>query len=154
MLVVPPFKAAHWMLRQRRPLEPALSEAKGRRYYSVELSYSGEISWRNPSVLSVLASCVSRKLACMSAGKGAAWLDAPVTGSKHGAEKGELTFMIGGDREVLDRAMPVLQVLGKKHIYCGAHGSGLSAKLAQNVIQSTMVEIFCEGLVLATKAGV
>jgi len=48
----------------------------------------------------------------------------------------------------------VLKVLGKKHIYCGAHGAGLCAKLAQNVIQSTMVEIFCEGFVLAAKAGV
>jgi len=97
---------------------------------------------------------VSRKLACHAAGKQASFLDAPVTGSKHGAEKGELTFMIGGEREVFERAMPVLKVLGKKHIYCGMHGAGLSAKLAQNVIQSTMLEIFCEGFVLATKAGV
>ena len=97
---------------------------------------------------------ISRKLACHLAGKQASFLDAPVTGSKHGAEKGELTFMIGGDRETFDRAMPVLNVLGKKHIYCGAHGAGLSAKLAQNVIQSTMVEIFCEGFVLAAKSGV
>jgi 3-hydroxyisobutyrate dehydrogenase-like beta-hydroxyacid dehydrogenase len=97
---------------------------------------------------------VSRKLACHVAGKQASFLDAPVTGSKHGAEKGELTFMIGGDREAFDRAMPVLSVLGKKHIYCGAHGAGLSAKLAQNVIQSTMIEIFCEGFVLAAKSGV
>lgn len=97
---------------------------------------------------------VSRKLACHTAGKQASFLDAPVTGSKHGAEKGELTFMVGGDRETFDRAMPVLKVLGKKHIYCGAHGAGLCAKLAQNVIQSTMVEIFCEGFVLAAKAGV
>ena len=97
---------------------------------------------------------VSRKLACHAAGKQASFLDAPVTGSKHGAEKGELTFMMGGEREVFERAMPVLKVLGKKHIYCGVHGTGLSAKLAQNVIQSTMVEIFCEGFVLATKAGV
>jgi 3-hydroxyisobutyrate dehydrogenase-like beta-hydroxyacid dehydrogenase len=97
---------------------------------------------------------VSRKLACHLAGKQASFLDAPVTGSKHGAEKGELTFMVGGEREVFERAMPVLKVLGKKHIYCGTHGAGLSAKLAQNVIQSTMLEIFCEGFVLATKAGV
>ena len=97
---------------------------------------------------------VSRKLACHVAGKQASFLDAPVTGSKHGAEKGELTFMIGGDREAFERAMPLLKVLGKKHIYCGAHGAGLSAKLAQNVIQSTMVEIFAEGFVLAAKAGV
>jgi 3-hydroxyisobutyrate dehydrogenase len=97
---------------------------------------------------------VSRKLACHTAGKQASFLDAPVTGSKHGAEKGELTFMIGGEGEVFERAMPLLKVLGKKHIYCGAHGAGLCAKLAQNVIQSTMLEIFCEGFVLATKAGV
>jgi 3-hydroxyisobutyrate dehydrogenase-like beta-hydroxyacid dehydrogenase len=97
---------------------------------------------------------VSRKLACHVAGKQASFLDAPVTGSKHGAEKGELTFMIGGEHKDFERAMPVLKVLGKKHIYCGAHGAGLSAKLAQNVIQSTMVEIFAEGFVLAAKAGV
>jgi 3-hydroxyisobutyrate dehydrogenase-like beta-hydroxyacid dehydrogenase len=103
---------------------------------------------------STISPTVSRKMACLVAGKGASWLDAPVTGSKHGAEKGELTFMIGGDREALDRVMPILQVLGKKHIYCGKHGLGLSAKLAQNTIQATMIEIFCEGFVLATKAGV
>ncbi|MGH9403576.1 MAG: NAD(P)-dependent oxidoreductase [Terriglobia bacterium] len=103
---------------------------------------------------STISPVVSRKLACHVAGKGAQMLDAPVTGSKNGAEKGELTFMIGGDRPTLDRAMPVLRFLGKKHIYCGANGAGLSAKLAQNAIQATMVEIFCEGFVLATKAGV
>lgn len=103
---------------------------------------------------STISPIVSRRLACHTAGKGAQMLDAPVTGSKHGAEKGELTFMIGGERAVLDRAMPVLQVLGKKHIYCGQNGSGLAAKLAQNVIQATMVEVFCEGFVLAAKAGV
>jgi 3-hydroxyisobutyrate dehydrogenase-like beta-hydroxyacid dehydrogenase len=93
-------------------------------------------------------------MACLVAGKGASWLDAPVTGSKHGAEKGELTFMVGGDRAAFDRALPILRALGKKHIYCGAHGLGLSAKLAQNTIQATMLEVFCEGFVLAAKAGV
>jgi len=102
---------------------------------------------------STISPVASRKFACKVAGKGASWLDAPVTGSKHLAEKGELTYMVGGDREAFDRALPVLHVLGKKHIYCGAHGLGLAAKLAQNVIQSTMVEIFCEGFVLAAKAG-
>lgn len=103
---------------------------------------------------STISPAVSRKMACHVAGKGASWLDAAVTGSKHGAEKGELIFMVGGDRQTFDRAMPVLQVLGKKHIYCGQNGMGLAAKLAQNTIQATMLEIFCEGLVLAAKAGV
>jgi 3-hydroxyisobutyrate dehydrogenase/2-hydroxy-3-oxopropionate reductase len=103
---------------------------------------------------STISPAVSRKMACLAADKGASWLDAAVTGSKHGAEKGELTFMVGGDREVFDRATPILQMLGKKLIYCGLHGLGLSAKLAQNLIQGTMLESFCEGFVLATKAGV
>ncbi len=103
---------------------------------------------------STISPAVSRRMACKVAGKGASWLDAAVTGSKHGAEKGELTFMVGGDRETFDRAQPVFQALGKKIIYCGLHGLGLSAKLAQNVIQGTMLESFCEGFVLATKAGV
>jgi 3-hydroxyisobutyrate dehydrogenase-like beta-hydroxyacid dehydrogenase len=102
---------------------------------------------------STISPVASGKFACKVMGKGASWLDAPVTGSKHAAEKGDLTYMVGGDREVFDRALPVLQVLGKKHIYCGAHGLGLTAKLSQNVIQSSMVEIFCEGFVLAAKAG-
>ena len=103
---------------------------------------------------STISPAVSRKMACHVAGKGAGWLDAAVTGSKHGAEKGELTFMVGGDRQIFERALPVLQVMGKKHIYCGQNGLGLSAKLAQNTIQATMVEVFCEGFVLAVKAGV
>ena len=97
---------------------------------------------------------VSRRLAAQAASRGASWLDAPVTGSKHGAEKGDLTFMIGGDQEALERVMPILKALGKKHIYCGAQSLGLSAKLVQNAIQSTMVEIFSEGFVMAVKAGV
>jgi 3-hydroxyisobutyrate dehydrogenase-like beta-hydroxyacid dehydrogenase len=103
---------------------------------------------------STISPTVSRQLANQLAGGGASMLDAPVTGSKHGAEKGELTFMIGGDREVLERVMPVLRVLGKRHIYCGQQGLGLAAKLAMNCILATMVEIFSEGFVMATKAGI
>jgi 3-hydroxyisobutyrate dehydrogenase-like beta-hydroxyacid dehydrogenase len=103
---------------------------------------------------STISPMVSRRLACLLAGKGAKMLDAPVTGSKHGAEKGELTFMIGGEKETFEQAMPVLKVLGKKHIYCGQHGLGLSAKLAMNSILATMIAIFAEGFVLAAKAGV
>ncbi|HLI29606.1 MAG TPA: NAD(P)-dependent oxidoreductase [Terriglobia bacterium] len=112
---------------------------------------------RSGSVLvdsSTISPVVSRKIACHVAGKSAQMLDAPVTGSKHGAEKGELTFMIGGDRQTLNRILPILQALGKKHIHCGPNGTGLAAKVAQNAIQATMVEVFCEGFVLAAKAGV
>lgn len=103
---------------------------------------------------STISPVASRRFAGALDANGASMLDAPVTGSKHGAEKGELTFMIGGDRNTLERVMPILKVLGKKHIYCGRQSLGLAAKLAQNAIQATMVEVFCEGFVLAAKAGV
>lgn len=123
----------------------------------VVLGKGGVIETVRPGAIvidsSTISPVASRKFACKIMGRSASWLDAPVTGSKHAAEKGELTYMVGGDRETFDRALPVLQVMGKKHIYCGAHGLGLTAKLSQNVIQSTMVEIFCEGFVLAAKAG-
>jgi 3-hydroxyisobutyrate dehydrogenase-like beta-hydroxyacid dehydrogenase len=97
---------------------------------------------------STISPLVSRKMAGHVAGRGAAWLDAAVTGSKHGAEKGELTFMVGGDPQTFERALPILQILGKKHIYCGLNGMGLSAKLAQNPIHKAGVapEIMLEVL--------
>ncbi len=128
---------------------PAMEEVVAGKGGILETIKSGAVAIDSSTISPV----ASRKFACKVAGQGASWLDAPVTGSKHMAIKGELTYMVGGDREAFDRAMPVLQVMGKKHIYCGTHGLGLAAKLAQNVIQSTMVEIFCEGFVLAAKAG-
>jgi len=102
---------------------------------------------------STISPVVSRKMACLAAGKGASWLDAAVTGSKHGAEKGELTFMIGGDQAVFNRIRPLLDPMGKKIYFCGAAGMGLQAKLTQNLILSNILMAFNEGMVLATKGG-
>jgi 3-hydroxyisobutyrate dehydrogenase-like beta-hydroxyacid dehydrogenase len=86
--------------------------------------------------------------------KGAHFLEAPVTGSKPGAEKGALTFMIGGDPAVYERAKPYMELMGKLFYYCGGPGAGLAAKLTQNLIGSSILQSFCEGIVLSTKAGV
>ncbi len=82
------------------------------------------------------------------------FLDAPCTGSKLGAENGKLTFMVGGSHSVLERVRPYLEVMGQQIFHCGAQGMGLRVKLAQNLIQSNMLQAFNEGMVLATKAGV
>lgn len=82
------------------------------------------------------------------------FLDAPCTGSKAGAEGGTLTFMIGGDRAVFDRARPYFETMGKSLYYCGAQGMGLRAKLTQNLILGNLLQAFNEGFVLSTKAGV
>lgn len=88
------------------------------------------------------------------AAKGVSFLDAPVTGSKPGAEGGTLTFMVGGDQAVYEKVKPFMELMGKRFYYCGGPGLGLHAKLTQNLILSNLLQAFNEGLVLSTKAGV
>jgi 3-hydroxyisobutyrate dehydrogenase/2-hydroxy-3-oxopropionate reductase len=82
------------------------------------------------------------------------FLDAPCTGSKSGAEGGTLTFMVGGDQGVFDRARPHFEPMGKSLYYCGGPGLGLQAKLSQNLILGNLLNAFNESLVLSTKGGV
>jgi 3-hydroxyisobutyrate dehydrogenase/2-hydroxy-3-oxopropionate reductase len=103
---------------------------------------------------STVAPALARKLYAACAEKGVHFLDAPCTGSRPGAESGNLTFMIGGDKEVFDRVKPYFEPMGKKLYYCGGPGLGLNAKLTQNLILSNLLSAFNEGLVLSTKAGV
>jgi len=86
--------------------------------------------------------------------KGCEFLDAPVTGSKTGAEKGELIFMIGGAPHNIERVEPLLRAMAKKVIHMGPNGKGLSAKLAQNMNIVFIYEGLCESLTLAKKLGV
>lgn len=103
---------------------------------------------------STVAPSASREIGMELAAKGIPFLDAPCTGSKPGAEGGNLTFMIGGDQEVFERIRPWFEPMGKRLYYCGGPGMGLHAKLSQNLILSNILMAFNEGLVLSTKAGV
>ena len=103
---------------------------------------------------STIAPAVSKAIGTEFAAKGAQFLDAPCTGSKPGAENGTLTFMIGGDQAVFEKAKPYLEIMGKVFYYCGAAGQGLQAKLTQNLILAHVMQGFAEGMVLATKGGV
>jgi 3-hydroxyisobutyrate dehydrogenase/2-hydroxy-3-oxopropionate reductase len=103
---------------------------------------------------STIAPAVSKELGAAFASKDAHFLDAPVTGSKTGAEKATLTFMVGGPKEVFERAKPYMEIMGKLFFYCGAAGQGLAAKVTQNLIGASILQAFCEGMVLATKQGI
>lgn len=103
---------------------------------------------------STIAPSYARKAAAALAGKGAHFLDSPVTGSKPGAESATLTFMIGGDQTIYEKVKPFMELMGKRFYYCGGTGLGLHAKLSQNLILSNLLQAFNEGMVLATKAGV
>jgi 3-hydroxyisobutyrate dehydrogenase/2-hydroxy-3-oxopropionate reductase len=103
---------------------------------------------------STIGPSASRAIGAALLEKGIDFLDAPCTGSTGGAESGTLTFMIGGDKAIFEKAKPYLEPMGKRLYYCGAAGMGLQAKLTQNLILSNILMAFNEGMVLATKAGV
>lgn len=103
---------------------------------------------------STISKAASMEIGAAFAGKGAHFLDAPCTGSKPGAEKATLTFMIGGEQAIFERTKPYFEIMGKVFYYCGPAGQGLQAKLTQNLILANIMQAFAEGMVLATKGGV
>jgi 3-hydroxyisobutyrate dehydrogenase len=85
--------------------------------------------------------------------KGAAGIDAPVSGGDVGAHNGTLSIMVGGDRPAIDRVMPLFEVMGKRIMVQGGAGAGQHTKMSnQIVIAGTMVGV-CESLLYAYKAG-
>jgi 3-hydroxyisobutyrate dehydrogenase-like beta-hydroxyacid dehydrogenase len=103
---------------------------------------------------STISPDVSREIAAAFPAKGGHFLDSPCTGSTPGAEKGTLTFMIGGDKAIFDKAKPYFDLMGKVFYYCGGPGQGLQAKLTQNLILANLMQAFVEGIVLSTKGGI
>jgi 3-hydroxyisobutyrate dehydrogenase len=91
----------------------------------------------------------TRRIARALADRGAAVLDAPMTGSRNGAEKGTLLFMTGGPPELHAELEPLLLAMGSRAIHCGAAGQGALMKLIGNTIISFMLEGLGEGLVVA-----
>ncbi len=86
--------------------------------------------------------------------KGAQYVDAPVTGSKAGAENGTLIFMVGGDEPAVEQLKPLFAAMGKLFFRMGETGKGQAAKLVMNLQIALIYEGFAEALTLATKLGV
>lgn len=84
----------------------------------------------------------------------AAFLDAPFTGSRDAAGRGELVYYIGGDEEVLETARPVLEVGAKQILHIGAIGHASALKVATNVISATQIAALSEALALLDRHDV
>ena len=104
--------------------------------------------------MSTIAPDTTRRVGDAVTSSGAAFLDAPVSGSVPTVEKGELTIMVGGDAAALERARPVLDALAAKIFHVGALGAGATVKLAVNALVHAIDVGLSEALVLAEKAGV
>jgi 3-hydroxyisobutyrate dehydrogenase-like beta-hydroxyacid dehydrogenase len=97
---------------------------------------------------------LARSLASSFGALGIDFADAPVTGSRGGAEKGTLVIMTGCSEETLAKATPIFQAVGEKVIHCGDVGTGTQVKLAGNALIAGMLQTFSEGMLLTKKAGV
>jgi len=103
---------------------------------------------------STISPSATRQFAERVRAHGVDYVDAPMTGSKAGAESGTLTFMIGGDEPTIEKLKPLFAVMGKKFFRMGETGKGQATKLVMNLQIALIYEGFAEALTLATKLGV
>lgn len=85
--------------------------------------------------------------------RGAAFLDAPVSGTSGMVARRDCVITVGGDRAAYDRCLPVLEALAKRVFHVGACGMGSHLKLVTNLIMGLNGVVLAEGLTLARRAG-
>jgi 2-hydroxy-3-oxopropionate reductase len=115
----------------------------------IEGARSGQIFVDN----STIKPATARRISQVLGEKGVMCLDAPVSGGDIGARQGTLTIMVGGPKEALDKAMPVLQAIGRTITHVGESGAGQIAKAANQVMVAAQMVAMGELLILAKKAG-
>lgn len=104
--------------------------------------------------MSTVLPATVRSLGAAARAVGARLIDAPVSGSVTTAAAGELTVMVGGTAEDLDRARPALEPLAKAIFHMGPLGAGAAMKLAVNTLIFGLNGALAEGLALAERAGI
>lgn len=126
----------------------------------VEQVYLGSRGVREgirPGMLCIDMSTVSpetaRRVAESLRSRGAAFLDAPVSGGKTGAHAGTLSIMVGGDAADVQRAEPIFSAMGKTTVHCGPVGTGQLTKLCNQILCGANLLGVCEAIVFARKVG-
>jgi 3-hydroxyisobutyrate dehydrogenase-like beta-hydroxyacid dehydrogenase len=95
----------------------------------------------------------TRSLADRLADRGIAWLDAPVTGGTEGARAGTLSVLVGGDADTLERARPLLEVIGGTITHFGPAGAGQQAKAINQILVAGSYAAVAEAMALAQRLG-
>ena len=108
-------------------------------------------TWAEMSTVSPRA---TRRLAEAVAARGAALIDAPVSGSAVTVEQGQLSFMVGGDPAALERVRPYLLAIGPTITHVGPLGLAATMKIATNLGLAVQMLAFSEAVLLAEKAGI
>jgi len=83
-----------------------------------------------------------------------AFSDAPVARTREAAQRGELSIMVGADRELFTRIEPLLHYMGSDVTLCGEVGCGQVVKLANNALVFENTMALAEMMVVSERAGV
>ncbi len=112
---------------------------------------------REPGIIvdcSTSSPALARRMAEDLKPRGLGILDAPVSGGPEGAKNATLSIMVGGDEAVMQRAMPVLQAMGKTITHIGPAGSGQMTKAINQILTAIHMEAAAEAIALAQKNGI
>lgn len=125
---------------------------------AVALGSDGVVAGLAPGATFVEMSTVSpalvREIAAAVAARGAAMLDAPVSGSIVTVEQGQASIVVGGDAAVLERVRPYLLAIGPTVTHVGPLGLAKTMKIAINLGLAVQMLAFSEAVLLAEKSGV
>lgn len=104
--------------------------------------------------MSTISPQVTQEIAQQLAANGVQMLDAPVSGGSEGAARGTLSIMVGGEAAQVERALPVLEAMGKTITHVGGTGSGQTVKLVNQILVVGNALAMSEALLFAQAGGV
>jgi 2-hydroxy-3-oxopropionate reductase len=104
--------------------------------------------------MSTIAPTVAVKVAKAMAENGVRCLDAPVSGGDVGAQEGTLSIMVGGDEDLFNEVLPILELMGGTIVLCGSNGAGQTVKACNQIQVALNLIGMAEALVLGARAGV
>lgn len=101
---------------------------------------------------STTSATIAKTQAQLAKQHGIEFLDAPVTGGQTGAENGQLSIMVGGERNALEKATPLINSYAKSIRYMGGSGKGQQTKMVNQIAIAGIVQGLSEAINFAQKA--
>jgi 3-hydroxyisobutyrate dehydrogenase len=102
---------------------------------------------------STISPIETEKFAEKLAEKDADMLDAPISGGSEGAANGTLSIMVGGEAEQFQRALPILEAMGKTITHVGGNGAGQMVKLVNQILVVNGMMALAEAFLFAQAGG-
>ena len=93
------------------------------------------------------------RLGRLAEGRGAKVVEAPVSGGCHRASTGNISILVGGNRDAFEVALPILKIIGRKIIHVGEIGKASVLKVVTNFLASTHLVAIGEALMVCKRSG-